>query len=196
MSICILLGLGLFFSSLGEFLGITEPENPTKDSWFLVFAIVIVAPIIEELIFRFPMRYSNKRVAVLTLILFVVMYGSTYQIKIFDKTIFWIILIIGISSILFLIYRFKDHIRYFWITHFKWIYWGLSLVFGLIHLGNYVGDWQGFAFYWPVLCLHQTFTGLLNGYARMRYGFLYGLALHAANNCVAAIFLVIDLLQN
>jgi Type II CAAX prenyl endopeptidase Rce1-like len=186
--------LGIAFEWIGELIGVKKPKNISENSWREVFAIIVFAPLIEELMFRWPLRYSKNRVMVAAVIGFWVFYGESYRIKTFDKTIFWIVFFVGTIGIVGVVNFYKNQMGSFWIANFKWIYWAFGLVFGLIHLGNYEGSWSSFLVFWPVLCVHQTVTGLLNGYARMRYGFWYGVALHAANNTIPAIFIIIELL--
>jgi membrane protease YdiL (CAAX protease family) len=180
---------------IGALTGIKIPDNiASRDEWKYAFMLVVAAPLLEELIFRWPLRCSKNRVMVAAVIGFWVFYGESYRIETFDKTIFWIVFFVGTIGIVGVVNFYKNQIGSFWITNFKWIYWAFGLVFGLIHLGNYEGSWSSFLVFWPVLCVHQTVTGLLNGYARMRYGFWYGVALHAANNTIPAIFIIIELL--
>ncbi|TAE37838.1 MAG: CPBP family intramembrane metalloprotease [Runella slithyformis] len=191
--------LGLFilafiFVLLGTLLGVEEPENQSEDDWFYVFVVIVFAPLLEELIFRWPLRYSENRVTIVAVIAFIVFYSELSKIEDFDKTAFWILFFGGAVAVGVGANFFKNQIRTFWILHFKWIYWIFGLIFGLTHLANYSGEQISFLVYWPILCTHQIVTGLLNGYARMRYGFWYGVALHAANNTIPAVILIVELL--
>jgi membrane protease YdiL (CAAX protease family) len=188
----VLVFISLFIIAL---TGIEMPDNVvSKEKWIYAFALVIAAPLIEELVFRLPLRYSNKRTMMAGTVLFWAFYSETYEIRAFDKTIFWVVFFVGTITVLLLISYYRIQISAFWVANFKWIYWILASVFGLIHLGNYDGSWSSFMIFWPVLCIHQAVGGLLHGYARMRYGFWYGVALHATNNAIPAVFLVITLL--
>jgi membrane protease YdiL (CAAX protease family) len=70
--------------------------------------------------------------------------------------------------------------------HFHWFVWGSSLLFGLIHLGNY----EPLAHPLGVLVvLPQTIGGLLLAYTRTRLGLGAAMAHHAAYN---ALFLAED----
>ena len=70
--------------------------------------------------------------------------------------------------------------------HFHWIVWGSSLVFGLIHLGNYEPLTHPFG---VLVVLPQTIGGLLLAYTRTRLGLGAAIAHHAAFN---AVFLATD----
>jgi membrane protease YdiL (CAAX protease family) len=188
--------LGIVFEFVGELIGLEIPKEISENDWGEVFFIVITAPLFEELLFRWPLRHrhSHKETFIAGAILFSVAHGELYRVANFDKIIFWGLFLVGNSAVILALNHFKEQISQFRITNFKWIYWAFGLVFGLIHLGNYDGSWSSFIFFTPVLCLSQIFGGLLLGYARMRYGFWYGVALHAANNTIPAIFIIIELL--
>ena len=186
--------LAIIFELIGQLMGIKEPESSAKDEWIFVLGAVIFAPLVEELISRWPLKYSNIGVVMMGLIGFWVIWGNFYEVQGITKTLFWVVFVVGTATIVEIINRGKNQIRNFWSTYFRWIYWTLALIFGLIHLSNYDGSQSSFLVYWPVLCIHQIIMGLLNGYARMRYGFWYGVALHAANNAIPAMLLAVELL--
>jgi hypothetical protein len=65
--------------------------------------------------------------------------------------------------------------------HFHWIVWGSSLLFGLIHLGNYEPLQSPIGL---LVVLPQTIGGLLLAYTRTRLGLGAAVAHHAAYNAV------------
>lgn len=69
-----------------------------------------------------------------------------------------------------------------WFTrHFHWFVWGSTLLFGLIHLGNF----EPFTHPLGVLVvLPHTIGGLLLAYTRLRLGLAAAMAHHAAFNAV------------
>ncbi|MFN3864149.1 MAG: type II CAAX prenyl endopeptidase Rce1 family protein [Erythrobacter sp.] len=67
------------------------------------------------------------------------------------------------------------------IRHFRWLVWGSTLLFGLMHLGNY----EALAHPLGVLVvLPQTLGGLLLAYTRTRLGLGAAMVHHAACNAV------------
>ncbi len=69
-----------------------------------------------------------------------------------------------------------------WFTrHFHWIVWGSSLLFGLIHLGNYEPLTHPLGL---LAVLPQTIGGLLLAYTRTRLGLGAAMAHHAAYNAL------------
>ena len=69
-----------------------------------------------------------------------------------------------------------------WFTrHFHWFVWGSSLLFGLVHLGNYEALTHPLG---VLVVLPQTIGGLLLAYTRTRLGLRAAMAHHAAYNAV------------
>ena len=76
--------------------------------------------------------------------------------------------------------RHRDTVVPAWFTrHFHWIVWGSSLLFGLIHLGNYEALQSPLGL---LVVLPQTLGGLLLAYTRTRLGLGAAMAHHAAYN--------------
>jgi hypothetical protein len=65
--------------------------------------------------------------------------------------------------------------------HFHWFVWGSSLLFGLIHLGNYEPLTHPLG---VLVVLPQTIGGLLLAYTRTRLGLGAAMAHHALYNAV------------
>ena len=69
-----------------------------------------------------------------------------------------------------------------WFTlHFHWVVWGSTLLFGLIHLGNFTALTHPLGL---LVVLPQTIGGLLLAYTRTRLGLRAAIAHHAAFNAV------------
>lgn len=104
-----------------------------QDVLTTVISAVIVAPLIEEWLFRYPLGINRKK------------------------------------------------------HYFKWLYYFLSVFFGLIHIFNYDIDHSHLP-YIPLITMTQIFSGFLFGYIRIVYGFLYGILLHSLFNILGVIW--------
>jgi len=67
-------------------------------------------------------------------------------------------------------------------THqiFGWVFWGVVIVFGLVHVGNLEAGSP--VWLWPVLVSPQLMVGAVLGYLRMRFGLFIAIAFHSAYN--------------
>jgi len=104
-----------------------------QDVLTTVISAVIVAPLIEEWLFRYPLGINRRK------------------------------------------------------YYFKWLYYSLSVFFGLIHIFTYNIDDTHLP-YIPFITMTQIFSGFLFGYIRIVYGFLYGILLHSLFNITAVLW--------
>lgn len=68
---------------------------------------------------------------------------------------------------------------------FRTAFYGFALAFGYVHLLNYQVDSQ-ILLYSPLLVAPQISLGLIIGYIRVRLGFFWAIAMHAAYNGILA----------
>ncbi|WP_169630310.1 CPBP family intramembrane glutamic endopeptidase [Flavobacterium sp. ASW18X] len=150
-----LLGWQLLFAiSIGMFAGVLQKllaldfgeHSVTKlleeysGLQLLLFAVVL-APILEEVIFRGPLYFFRK----------------------------W--------------------------SRFKYVFYLLSFLFGIMHMFNYQ-NYDDALWFAPLLVAPQLVTGIFLGYARIKLGLLYSIALHALfNGILVGPFLFIKLIQ-
>ena len=133
--------------------------------WVIIFLGVLFIPFIEEIIFRLHLRFRNFYIA---------------------KIIIYLIYVTGIKER----EKIQNSAENIWQNRYGIIFYFTAILFGLVHLTNY--DYSiNILIFFPVLILPQFTVGLLSGYLRVRFGFIWGFFLHALHN---AIFLLIPLI--
>lgn len=178
-------------SVLLSILGIEIPEQSdvfkTTPKTQLLFLAVIVAPILEETIFRSwlgshgGIRTALPIIAAFFFILTFVGFSSPHATP---------ILIILIGALIFYFTRIRPRLGEDFINgNFKYYFWISSIVFGLIHLSNY--DMQSFNPALTLLILPQLIAGFIFGYTRMRFGVLACMFTHGFYN--GTVFLLMSL---
>jgi len=134
-------------------------ENYLEYSYLkLIFLTALFIPTVEELIFRLPLRYKTN-------------YAFRF--------IFYIISIfssINADRILELQKRSWTHI-------YKYFFYFLSFVFAFIHFFNFE-NYKSIIFFIPLLILPQFVSGLIIGFIRVKYGFIYGILYHSFHNFI------------
>lgn len=152
-------GLWILIMSL---LGIKDLENVNSKLMdlsygMLVFIGVLLVPFLEELMFRFPLKYSRNYV--LQFLIAIVALFAPEESK---------------SAI-------YANVRTFW-KRFFWVFFYLmTSTFAFIHIFNYV-DAKQLLLWSPLLTMTQFFTGLILGYIRIRFGFLWSWWYHGVFN--------------
>jgi hypothetical protein len=132
---------------------------------FVLITGVILLPAFEELIFRFFLRFN--RFNPLKTILNIFNKNKNESMSDFEYS------------------------KFVWDKYYKIIYYSSAILFGLYHLTNYkITLW--IIIFTPILVLSQIVMGLLCGYLRVKFNFLWGMSLHILHNFI---FLAIPLIM-
>ncbi|MDP5103793.1 MAG: CPBP family glutamic-type intramembrane protease [Erythrobacter sp.] len=155
-----------------------------------LFSFLLLAPVMEELVFRgwltgriAALRFALHGFAAMGLMTAALYMPGPYQTA---------VSLAGVAAVFAGLIQWsrtrdRDTDVPAWFTrHFHWVVWGSSLVFGLIHLGNYEPLTHPLGL---LVVLPQTVGGLLLAYTRTRLGLGAAMAHHAAFN---AVFLAAD----
>lgn len=161
------------------------PLKEINSTPFNILKITLILPVIEELIFRLPLRISKTNLI------------TSFSVIIFlflnKWCIYNIYITLSCSLILFFLLHlcikiesnFMNRITIFFTNHFWALFYFQALVFGFLHLTNYILDFRYF-FLFPLFILSYIITGLLWGYLRTRYthGFYLCIASHIVINSI------------
>lgn len=137
----------------GEHMG----EELLKYSYATILLLAVIAgPLIEEVIFRLPLKYRRN-----------------YLIR-------WIVWCISITGLVN-----KDQLQQgaqrLWKASYAYFFYSMAIIFGLIHLTNFTNA-KSIILLAPFLTMTQLFGGLIIGYIRVKIGFIWGYTYHAAHN--------------
>ncbi len=146
--------------------------------------IVILAPLIEESIFRFPLRYSPLTVALLLALL-----SLFIPVEIFLATPravglrFALAAVVGLGTRYWLHHHVKAPRGHaFYAKHIGWIFYVSVISFGALHIFNF--DAKTFIIA-PLVVMPQLTLGALFGFIRLRYGFWWSVFIHGFHNFCA-----------
>lgn len=157
------------------------PISFKEHLWSYFILVGIVAPFLEEVIFRLSLIFEPVYFSLSV---------STLAALIVHKISNGIISIITLLLFFFLIYRwaFIYKLKYlsFWDKNFKFIFYFLSIMFGLVHIGNYNFIIASQYLMVPVLILPQLAIGFILSFTRLYYqkGFLICIIVHILMNLV------------
>ncbi len=176
---------------LSGFLGILgiedmdhKVENLYSQPWMLAIQAVLLAPILEEAVFRLPMKYSYVRIFTACCLVLSMLLTFIHS----ERTV-------GLIAIAFFLivalFHFIDQrndnqlnaqIAPLWETYFYIPFWILTLCFALLHLTNFGGQFP--LYLAPFLVLPQFVLGAMLGYIRTGFGFVFAVLFHALHNGV------------
>jgi hypothetical protein len=135
---------------------------------FNTLKVVLILPIIEESIFRLPLRFSKLGFAfAISLVIYLFLRGLNF-------INFYIALSSSIVLFLFLTFyiqgwgSFPNLIDAFFRVHFRRIFYLQAILFGALHLSNYNLDIKYF-YLFPLIVINYVIVGCFWGYIRVRY---------------------------
>jgi len=179
---------GLLFSLIG-----LEGESHKFDdlleqfNFLYIFILaVIIAPIFEEILFRYYINKPSLFVyGFLTALLFFIVYASFSKmigLYISIPLAFLVIYVISQDEIVDKLTRvYKDYFPYFF-------YFG-AVLFAYVHIFNFDGSMLWY--HTPLLVFPQFFLALYLGYIRIRNGIQYSIFVHALNNCIPMLIMLL-----
>ena len=185
-----LLGIGFLgsviawqiFSALSETAGYESILESELEQWSVseqLILIVLIAPLLEETIYRLPLqRRFRPGLVSLSLAIGALFFAGAASIA------FWVILALAIAvGMISFSSDIRDQVQQKWSTNPRIPIWFATFVFGLIHIVNFDVQWSIFALLVaPLVVSPQIWLGLMFTIARVRYGWWAALILHATHN--------------
>ena len=167
-------------------LGIEDMDHKVEDlydqPWLLAIQAVLFAPIVEEAVFRLPMKYSYVRIfaaCCIVLGMLAAFIDSEITIGLIAIAFFLIVALFH-----FIDQRndnqLNEQMAPLWETHFYIPFWTLTVCFALLHLTNFGGQFP--LYLAPFLVLPQFVLGATLGYIRTGFGFVFAVLFHALHN--------------
>jgi membrane protease YdiL (CAAX protease family) len=170
---------------------LTVPDSLKENLWIYFLLVVIISPIMEEVIFRLSLFFDPVYLA---------LSFSTLSALIVNKVTNEILALITFIFVFILVnrlaYIFKRTFHSFWNKNFKYIFYFLSILFGLVHITNYNFTESSQYFVVIILIIPQLAIGLILSYTRVYYakGFLICILFHIIMNLVSTSFYLIKII--
>ena len=181
--------LGLFFTlpkdKLEDFF-----ESMKIGRWAVFLLMVLIAPLLEELIFRLPLIFKTQYISIVFSVLIAALIHCL--IPYLPGIILFFPLFLIIS---YYVPKHEKFIYAIWVNYFRFVVWFSAIIFGLAHIGNFELVKTVQYFIVPFLVIPQLCMGFVLSYVRLTYknGFMIGLLVHIFINLTTT---TIYLLQN
>ncbi len=195
----------LLFMPIAALLGLHElPHSMSElmerlNLWKVMLIAVLLAPILEELIFRLQLGYRYmSTIFIFCSAIFLGWLMATlggYDTMFLNLNLpFYQIGVLGSLLLLSLFVMLRYSHDYF--ADYGIIFYLTAVVFGLAHVTNFEIP-SGKAIFAPLMVLPQIILALYLGYVRLKRGLLSAIFLHAFNNAIPfALILMTDLGMN
>lgn len=158
----------------------------------LIFLLaVILAPVAEELVFRFPLKYRRGALFLGSLFLCMLVYGLLLNFPLDPSQASYITIGFGIACMVFILLNNKSDQTLSRSANrlFPYIFYTTAILFAFAHILNYnlpAEKW----FLSPILVLPQFLLGLVLGFVRIKYGLWASILVHAMNNFIPFLAIV------
>ncbi|MBX0333937.1 CPBP family intramembrane metalloprotease [Pontibacter sp. HSC-14F20] len=155
--------------------------------WAFLLLGVLAVPLLEELIFRYGLRFKSGYMAFLAFVVVITLGSFAYSLLPLEGAIgVWVIL--GMALVLYALNgdAVTNFLEKVWNKVYGVFFYLVAFAFGLIHIANFTDfDYASAAVLLiPILIAPQVIGGMLMGYMRVKYGFLWGYFLHASHNAL------------
>jgi len=157
-----------------------------------IFYILLIAPVIEEIIFRLPLNLNKVNLYIgFSIYYFLRMGGEFYEGNLNNYYLY--IKILGVMALWLFIYKIKLS---FLKAHYFFYFYLMVALFAAIHIVNFIDFLpEKYCIFIPLLVLPQFIMGIIAGFVRIKLGFLWSIALHICINS-PSIFIYLFTLKN
>ncbi len=165
------------------------------DLVFLLLSCSLI-PIIEEIAFRLPLLFSPRNVSlssgIISFYLINRLFGLENQFDTGNYFFLRIMMAAIIGGIVWMISnRNVKDIKPFYGRNLSLMVYTYSLIFAVMHIGNYDRDSNVLLAY-LLLTIPHFISALMYSFARLKYGFSYSVGLHIVNNSIPAVFFAVS----
>lgn len=148
----------------------------------------ILIPLLEESVFRLPLRFKPLYLAIAIGIVSWVIIGQVNLLYGDSESIIYRVLcfLTAIPFGLLTFYFAKKHSEYlgiFWQNNFRFIFYASILLFGLSHVANLNISSKNI-YYMRIIILPWFIGGYITGFIRIKYGFIIGVVYHGLFNLI------------
>ena len=170
-------------------------EGLFHSDWKVIILILTLLPLIEELVFRFQLKfvvgsYVFYLIGLASLLIYVlVKFTNREHVSLFIFLLLCIVLILVLIRAPILQSSYKY--RVFFIRYYPIHIWLSATLFAFVHIPNYNLYSTKAIILSPLLVLPQLFSGMVLSYTRLKFGMVYGILLHILHNTSLWVFMII-----
>ncbi len=158
-----------------------EVSDMFTDLQFFLLGVV-AAPLGEELLFRFPLKYRKGVLFILAAAVSAIVYLLASKFLLDQQAMVLGALMFFMYGLLIITNDFpwsEEKLR----KVFPYVFYLTAALFGFAHVSNYSID-ASMWYMTPLLVMPQLLLGLMLGFVRLRYGLWAAILMHAMNNFI------------
>lgn len=148
----------------------------------------ILAPLLEEILFRLWQDYRVKHILISSTLLILVLAPKALNLGNQTYKYLYMGIIVLCSTVAILKKGYGQQILPIPLKTRKCIFYIAAVLFGLVHISNFSPFYPNLFLIYPVFVLPQLIMGFGFGYVRIKYGFFYGFIIHFMVNLMFVLF--------
>ena len=169
VSLLIIIGVGFIISTFVTtplfLLDFMPRQRRLELSPMNILRISLVAPIIEELIYRLPLKLTRRNFTISFGVLLFILVRKVDIIYAFSATALFLgFMIVSVRKFT----DFQSNIKQLVNKYFYVVFYFQAIMFGVLHLFNFNLDYKYF-YLFPFYVLNYIFIGFFLGYIRVRF---------------------------
>lgn len=146
-----------------------------------LLCVILAGPLIEESIFRLPLRRNRHTVFFFLVVAFFILFSSILSDTIYSWHLFPVRVALSLVG---------SFLMYSWVLKlicplkFNVLFYLSAFIFGMLHVANYALDVTSVSMllFLILYVVNKFITGVILGYARLAHGFFIAVILHVINN--------------
>ena len=174
-----------------QVLGIEQLDHKLDDvllekgQFFIIMAAVVGAPLMEEFLFRYPLRYHKATFFLLSMSVIYIMIES-FNLNI--HVMLNLIIVLFATGLLTLVVmdRAQEWWKKVYVRQFPFIFYYIVALFAFLHIYNFDVNTINW-YYAPLMVVPQFILGIYLGYVRLRNNIWSSILIHAINNIIPMI---------
>ena len=160
-----------------------------KPLWQTILLLIIIAPVVEEIIFRLGLSFKRQTVALWVGLLPIAI--AAYLCKCYNWMALTALVLVGAGLYWFIVRFTTDEQWAEWKSRYlRLAMWISAIAFGLIHLKAFTVITWALLPYCLAFILRPGLVGCVITYVRVNLGFWWGVLFHILNNLPAVLVLV------
>ncbi|MDR6459270.1 membrane protease YdiL (CAAX protease family) [Chryseobacterium vietnamense] len=174
-------------------------ESAENYDFTLFILTCLIVPLIEEVAFRLPLRYSkiSLSLSITVLSFYTINYFFTLKDHFDTENYFFLRIVfsilVGIFFYLFCL-KYSNSFVKLYKNNFNVIFYFFSVLFAIMHISNYEFTLDTLLIA-PIITLPKLISSFVGGFVRVKYGFLYCLFLHSFHNTIPFLIISTKILQ-
>jgi membrane protease YdiL (CAAX protease family) len=157
--------------------GNIEAKDTVVDSSTLIVSALLIAPIIEEFIFRSFLNLKSVYSFSIILLMIILLFIANHY---FDNIFLLLLSILFVVFVfMFLMIKYHKEVMFFFESKYIFIFWTLTGSFAVFHIYNFT---YSNTFDYVLVFLVYLFTSTILGFIRVNYSLLHSILYHFLYN--------------